>query len=295
MEQDKNTHNLTQLKKITWIGIFVNIGLAGIKFFVGYVGASQAVIADAVHSLSDLATDLAVIFGIKFWSAPPDQDHPYGHLRIEALITTAIGLVLVIVAVGLGYKSLATIREPHIQQTTWVAIIGPSISIVLKEILYRWTIIVGTQAKSTAVIANAWHHRSDALSSLPALLAVTASTVNRDWAFIDHIGALIISVFILKVSWDIIRPALLELADRGASLKDSILIRSIAMDVNGVQDVHAIRTRKFGPNLYVDLHILVDPEISVRAGHSISEEVQKVLLANGPDVLDVVVHVEPDE
>jgi len=289
------SHNIAQIKRVTWVGIVVNLGLVIVKFIVGFLGASQAVIADAVHSLSDMFTDFAVILGVKFWSAPPDEDHPYGHRRIEALITIVIGLAIAIVALGLAYKSLFTISAIHIKQTGWIAILGPALSIVFKEIMYRWTIIVGKQAKSKAVIANAWHHRSDALSSVPVLIAVAASALNPNWAFIDRIGAFIVSIFILKVSWDIISPSISELADRGASIKDREFIKKIAIGVNGVKDVHAIRTRKFGENLYVDLHILVDPEISVRSGHNISEQVKKELLINGPEILDVVVHLEPYE
>lgn len=295
MKQSKNIQNSIQIKRITWIGIFVNLFLAGIKFLVGYIGASRAVIADGVHSLSDMSTDFAVIFGVKFWTAPPDEDHPYGHLRIEALITTAIGLTLTAVAIGLGYKALTSLRETQLEQPGWIALIGPLLSMVFKEILYRWTMVVGTHTKSSAVVANAWHHRSDALSSLPALIAVVASAINPEWSFIDHIGALIISVFILKVSWDIITPSLSELTDRGASIKDRELIKKIAMEVDGVKEVHAVRTRKFGSNIHVDLHILVEPEISVRLGHDISEEVKKELIKNGPKILDVVVHLEPYE
>lgn len=289
------SHNVAQIKRVTWIGIVVNLGLATVKFIVGFLGGSQAVIADAVHSLSDMFTDFAVILGVRFWTAPPDEDHPYGHGRIEALITIVIGLAIAIVAFGLAYKSLFTMSSIHIKQTKWIAILGPALSIVFKEIMYRWTIVVGKQAKSTAVIANAWHHRSDALSSVPVLIAVAASAINPNWAFMDRVGALIVSIFILKVSWDIIRPSLSELADHGASIKDREFIKKIIIGVNGVKGVHAIRTRKFGENLYVDLHISVDPEISVRSGHNISEQVKKELLINGPEILDVVVHLEPYE
>ncbi|MDY6966648.1 MAG: cation diffusion facilitator family transporter [Halobacteriota archaeon] len=295
MNDNCGSQNISQINKITWVGVLLNLFLSFIKFLVGYLGASQAVIADAVHSLSDLSTDLAVIFGIRFWSAPPDKDHPYGHRRIEALVTISIGLILAICAIGIGYEALVTIREVHIEQTSLIAAIGPLISIILKEVLHRWTINVGRRTKSSAVIANAWHHRSDALSSVPALIAVTASSINPDWAFIDHIGALIIALFILKVSRDTIGPSISELIDGGVSDKDRETIKEIVLDVKGVIDVHAIRTRKLGPNLCVDLHILVDPDISVRTGHDISEEVQKLLIEEGPEVIDVVVHIEPDE
>jgi cation diffusion facilitator family transporter len=283
----------SEIKRITWIGLFLNITLVATKFLVGYLGKSQAVIADAVHSLSDTATDFAVIIGVKFWSAPPDDNHPYGHRRIESIITTSIGLALAVVAVGITYSALTSIHKMDSAQAGWVALTGPAMSIVLKELLFRWTMTIGKQSKSSAVIANAWHHRSDALSSLPAFIAVAASALNPAWAFVDHIGALIVSLFILKVSWDIIRPALSELADSGASEAERETIKKIAFKVDGVKDVHAIRTRRLGPNLYVDFHILVDPDIPVRLGHDISEEVKRELIAEGPDIVDVVVHLEP--
>jgi len=303
METDKKTDteadgsggHTREVRRITWIGLFVNVLLSAVKFLVGYLGFSQAVIADAVHSLSDSATDVAVIFGVKFWSAPPDDNHPYGHRRIESLVTTAIGLALVTVALGIVFKALLAMRETHIVQSGWIAIIGPAISILLKETLFRWTIKVGRGVKSSAVIANAWHHRSDAFSSVPALIAVGASVINPQWAFVDHVGALVVSLFILKVAWDIIRPSLMELTDGGASESDREEIEKIASVVDGVEEVHAIRTRKIGPSIYVDLHVLVDPEMSVRRGHDISEEVVRVLIETGPDILDVVVHLEPYE
>lgn len=284
-----------QIRRITWIGLFANLLLSGLKFLVGVLGSSQAVIADAVHSLSDMSTDFAVIFGVKFWSAPPDEDHPYGHKRMEALVTTSIGIVLALVAFGLVRNALNSIQGVQSQQTGWVALAGPLVSIVVKEVLYRRTMTIGTQAKSSAVIANAWHHRSDALSSIPALIAVVASALKPAWGFVDHIGALIVSLFILKVSWDIISPALAELTDHGASKNEQDEIRQIALGVGGVETVHAIRTRRFGSQLHVDLHVLVDPEMSVRRGHDISTQVKRELLFKGPNVLDVVVHLEPNE
>jgi cation diffusion facilitator family transporter len=293
MGSEKSDNQIRKIKKITWIGVFANLFLAALKFIVGYLGSSQAVIADAVHSLSDLATDFAVIVGVKFWSAPPDQDHPYGHRRIEALVTVLIGIALALVALGLFYNSLSTLQVKHIQRTYWIAIVGPAISIILKEELYRWTVNVGKQVKSSAVIANAWHHRSDALSSLPALIAVATAAVFPAWAFVDHIGALIISLFIIKVSWDIINPAFAELSDKGAVSKELQSIETIARGVAGVKDVHALRTRYIASGLHVDLEVLVEPQISVMEGHDIAEAVKKALINDGPEILDVVVHIEP--
>jgi len=287
--------NVKEINKVTWIGVVINVFLSAIKFIVGYIGGSQAVIADAVHSLSDLSTDFAVLVGVRFWSAPPDEDHHYGHYRIEALITALIGIILAVVALGIGYSSVVTIKEFHFGKTAWIAVVGPLISIVIKEALYHWTVAVGKKVRSKSLIANAWHHRSDALSSVPALIAVVVSTINPSWVLVDHIGALIVSVFILKVSWDITVPALLELTDQGASENVHLLIKQIALAVEGVVEVHKIRTRKIGQNIFVDLHVLVKPEISVREGHVISENVKSKLLKKGPDILDAVIHLEPSE
>jgi cation diffusion facilitator family transporter len=288
-------HDMAMIRKVTWSGLGVNLILAGVKFLAGFLGSSQAVIADAVHTLSDTTTDIAVLAGSLFWAAPPDKEHPYGHLRIEALVTVVIGLVLVSVAAGLAYTSIASIHSGHSGGTGIVAAIGPALSIVCKELLYRWTARVGARVKSPAVIANAWHHRSDALSSIPALLAVVVASLSPGWGFVDHIGAVVVAVFILKVAWDIIVPALKELIDTGASLAAQRTIRALTMDVCGVKGAHAIRTRKCGSRIHVDLHILVNPELTVRAGHSISESVKRHLIDNGPDVFDVVVHLEPYE
>ena len=292
LSREKAQH-VSRVRRISWIGLAVNLFLAVLKFTVGFLGNSQAVIADAVHSLSDMGTDLAVIFGVKYWSAPADEDHPYGHWRIETIVTAIIGISLVLVALGIGYNSLSTLREVQVVQPGWIALVGVVVSIVLKEGLYHWTLEVGKQTKSSAVIANAWHHRSDAISSIPALIAVAAAALHPDLAFVDRVGALIVSLIILKVSWEILRPVFSELTESGAPRKDREKIKSIAMDVNGVQHVHAVRTRKMGAGIFVDLHILVDGDMSVRKGHRISHEVKRELMEKGPEILDAVVHLEP--
>ena len=288
-------HNIDDVRRITWIGLVGNVFISVLKFVVGIIGASQAVVADAVHSLSDMTTDIGVLLGVRYWSTPADEDHPYGHGRIETMVTTALGITLAGVALAIGYNAIATVREAHIRQPGWIAFIGATTSIVVKEILYRWTLAVGKRAKSTAVMANAWHHRSDALSSIPAALAVVVALINPVWSFIDHIGALIVSLIILHASWRIIKPALGELADRGEPKHIRSQIEALVKALEGVEAVHAIRTRRVGPGIHVDLHITVEGDMSVYRGHDISEKVKKQLLDNGPDVMDVVVHLEPCE
>ncbi len=280
-------------RRVTWAGLVVNLLLSALKFVTGILGNSQAVVADAVHSVSDTVTDLAVIFGVKFWNAPPDEDHPYGHRRIETLITVFIGVVLAVVAVELARDAIRGIQSAEEHIPRWIALIGAGASIVSKEILYRVTVRIGHKQKSPALIANAWHHRSDAFSSIPALLAVVAAIIDPRLAVLDHVGAIVVAVFILKVAWDIAWPALKELTDAGACKKEHETIVRIAMSVEGVRTAHAVRSRRVGQTLHVDMHIEVDADISVYDGHEIATRVKRRLIDEGPGIADVVVHIEP--
>ena len=281
---------------VTWTGLVVNLLLAIFKFVAGALGHSQAVVADGAHSLSDLSTDLAVLIGVRYWSAPADDCHPHGHQRIETLVTALIGAALVLAGAGIGFNALRSLRGPHTSELPgWVAFWAAIISIVSKELLYRWSIGVGKRVRSPAVMANAWHHRSDSLSSIPAALAVAGSRVFPDWYFLDHVGAVMVSIFILQAAWRIVRPALGQLVDEAAPPEVAETIKRIALETDGVMLVHAVRTRFVGPAIQVDLHILVEPNISVQQGHDISENVQAALLDRLQDVADVVVHIEPYE
>lgn len=278
---------------ITWIGLAVNVLLTALKFFFGIIGRSQAAVADAVHSFSDLGTDLAVLFGVRLWSAPADDCHPYGHRRIETLITVIIGAALAAVAIGFSIDAVDKLRHPPAQAPTLIALTGSLITIFLKEWLFRITRKVGQRVQSSAVVANAWHHRSDAFSSIPVIIAVGASVINPDWHFLDQIGALIVALMILNAAWNIVKPALAELIDSGATAQDYRQIVELAQSVNGVISVHKVRTRRSGAGLYVDLHALVDGGITVCAGHDIATQLQRKLIVEGPSVADVVVHIEP--
>jgi len=284
------------IKYVTWVGLFVNLLLSALKCILGYIGSSQAVIADGIHSLSDLITDLSILIGVKYWSAPADGKHPYGHHRYETIVTVIIGGVLAIAAFVLGYNALFSLHDSESQsQPTWVAAVAALISIILKEVLYRWTANAGARIKSSSIIANAQHHRSDALSSIPTLIAVLIAIFNPDWRFVDKIGAMIVSAFILKVAYEILKDSLSGLIDTSASETDRSKILELVLGVDGVKSTHKIRTRKVGYGIYVDLHIQVEGSISVTAGHDISRAVSKALIKNGPDVLDVITHIEPYE
>ncbi len=290
-----DTEKSDSIRRVTWAGVLGNILLSGLKFAVGVLGSSQAVVADAVHSLADLTTDAAILIGVRYWSVPADECHPYGHRRIETMITAGIGLVLAAAALGIGYRGLVTIGRGPAEQPGLIAFWGAAVSIAAKEGLYRWTASVGKRARSAALIANAWHHRSDALSSAPAALAVGIAAVNPHWSFVDHVGAVVVSGLILHASWKIMKPALLELSESSASRGISSRIRTVSEETEGVDSVHAIRTRRQGSAVFADLHVVVDGSMSVARGHSIAGAVKHRILEQIEDVVDVVVHLEPSE
>jgi cation diffusion facilitator family transporter len=292
-DKDMTTNQIRQVKLITWIGMLANVLLSVFKITAGYFGRSQTILADGFHSLSDMVTDVAIIFGVKYWYAPPDETHPHGHRRIETIITQFIGLGLAVVAVGISYKAIVTLHEMHASPPDMIALIAGMVSIVSKEILYQWTVFVGKKIQSSAVIANAWHHRSDALSSIPAVIAVGVARIFPSWSFVDHVGAIVVSLFILQAAWKIVWPSLKELADTGAPSELTRDIEKIILCTKGVLSVHKIRTRKIGHGYQVDLHIQVNGKITVIEGHNISEDAKARLIQKCTDILDVIVHLEP--
>ncbi|HUT55358.1 MAG TPA: cation diffusion facilitator family transporter [bacterium] len=282
-----------QVKVVTWTGMVINILLSGFKIFCGIIGSSQAIIADGFHSLSDTTTDVAVLVGVNYWTAPPDDSHPHGHRRIETIITMLIGLALAIVAIGIGYKAITTLHEMHASPPGLITLIAALASIISKEALYQWTVLVGKRVKSNAVVANAWHHRSDALSSVPVAAAIAGARFFPGWTFLDHLGAILVSAFILQAAWKIAWPALKELSDSAAPPEICNAIAEISLSTPGVRSVHRVRTRQLGYGLQVDLHVQVEGFLNVKQGHDISMDVKKRLIEKGPNVVDVVTHLEP--
>lgn len=283
------------VRRVTWIGFFINIFLSALKFSAGYFGHSQALIADAIHSLSDTATDVAVIAGSHYWSQPPDESHPYGHRRLETLVTVFIGLALAAAGVGIGWEAISNLHEKHSTAPGWIALWAALISIIVKETLYRWTAAVSKKIKSPALAANAWHHRSDAVSSVPVLIAVAGSLIFPSWSFLDHVGAVVVSIFILHAALRIIWPGISELIDAGAPEEIQKKITKIACQHPGVREVHKVRTRYISSSIQVDMHIVVAGSLTVRDGHAIADDVEAQIIADIPEILDVVIHVDPPD
>jgi cation diffusion facilitator family transporter len=295
LEIGSKTSRENKVRRVTWIGLLINITLACIKFAAGYFGRSQALIADAIHSITDTTTDFAVIAGSHFWSRPPDECHPYGHRRLETLITVFIGLMLAAAGIGIGWDAVSSLHEKDSTPPGWIALVAAAVSILTKEILYRWTAVAGKKIKSPAMVANAWHHRSDAISSVPVLIAVGGALIFPSWSFLDLVGAIVVSIFIMHAAMKIIWPGISELIDAGAPEDIQKRITDIACNNRGVMEVHKVRSRYISTSILVDMHIVVKGSISVRDGHAIADEVEKEIIDNIPNVLGVVVHVDPSD
>ena len=280
-------------RRVTYAGMAANVVIAVAKAVGGVVFSSRALIADAAHSASDLVTDLAVIFGVRYWVAPADENHPYGHGKIEALVTVFISAALAVAALELGVDAIRLLTsgtecKPPGAAAFFIALAG----IVLKEGLFLWTRAVAKKVKSPALESNAWHHRSDALSSIPVAVAVAAARIVPSLWWLDAVGALAVSAFVRYVAVKLPKPALLELSDADVGVK-AAAVKAVAEKVPGVRGVHKARARRYGGLYQADLHIQVDGSLSVAEGHDIGHAVKEAIVSAGLDVEDAVVHVEP--
>ena len=297
---DKDKKYLKTVLHVTWVGLWINVSLAVLKVVAGYLGNSRAVIADGIHSLSDMATDVAVLVGARFWAAPADESHPYGHSRLEYLVTLGIALALCATGVIIALESIFAYQKhlgsggPQPRDTfTFMAAGIAFVSIIVKEALYHWTVSKGRLLKSSALIANAWHHRSDALSSIPAFIAAGVTAIWPGLHIVDVVGAVIVAVFIVGASWNIAKPAIDALMDRGVNAETLRELIARASKIPGVKSVHAVRTRSLGAGIQVDMHVMVDGNMSVKKGHEVASAVEKALRDKGPEVTDALVHIEP--
>lgn len=299
LEEDVREEHLNRVRRITWIGLWANLALTGLKFLAGVFGHSSVLIADATHSLSDLVTDAAILIGSRFWGRPADRDHPYGHAKIETLVTLFIGVALVFVAFGLIYGAVETLfdllrRKNAPISPNALALIAALISIAVKEYLYRITAATGIRVKSSAVLANAWHHRSDALSSIPAALAVGACLIfGEKYAFLDPVGTVVVGLMIVYAAWEILQPTFGAILDAGTSQKQCDEIIAMIQTFPEVQGYHKLRTRLLGPSgISIDVHIQVDPNMPVSEAHRLSHRIGKKLKEN-ENFVETFIHIEP--
>ena len=283
-----------ETRKVTLVGAVVNIVLAIAKIVFGLIGQSQSLIADGVHSLSDLVSDAMVLVASKHGSKDADEDHPYGHARIETAVTVGLGVLLLLVAVGLTWDAVNRLFDPaRLLHPGWLALSVAVVSVLSKEVLYHYTLRVAKRVRSNLLRANAWHHRSDAISSVVVIVGIAGSMAGLE--YLDAIAAAGVAFMIAKIGWELSWHSIKELVDTGLDPERVDAIRSTILGIDGVHALHMLRTRRMGPDALVDVHILVDPKLSVSEGHHISETVRARLVRTIDEVTDVMVHIDPED
>lgn len=280
--------------RITLIGAVVDALLGFLKIVIGYASYSQALIADGIHSLSDLATDAIVLYASKHAHAEADDDHPYGHGRFETVATVILGVALIGVAVGIGYDAgFRLFHHEHISTPGAWALVIATVSVISKEAIYRYTMVVADKYNSNMLRANAWHSRSDAISSIIVIIGVVGSMFGV-W-YLDGIAAIGVALMIAKIGWDLLSESMQELVDTSLEPDRVEAIRQVILDVDGADTLHVLRTRRMGSEALVDVHIQVNPNLSVSEGHYISETVRSSIIAKIEEVSDVMVHIDPED
>ena len=279
--------------RLAVLGVIVNTFLAIIKIMAGLIGNTYALIADGVESLLDIFGSLVVWFGLRVAAEPPDDEHPYGHGKAEVVAAIVVALTILAAAIGLAYQSIREIRTPH-QMPAKFTLIVLIVVVIVKETLYRKVATAGVQIGSGAVKADAWHHRSDAITSGLAFIGI-ALALYFNYPAADDWAALIASGMIGWNGVQFFRAALREAMDTAPSKDMENEIRAIAAAVPGVNALDVCRIRKMGLDFYVDIHVGVTPDISVREGHRIAHAVRKAVRANRREIADVLVHIEPDD
>ncbi|NKC11198.1 MAG: cation diffusion facilitator family transporter [Gammaproteobacteria bacterium] len=292
---ESRSERFVVIRRVTLIGSWVD-GLLGVgKLIVGWLAQSNALLADGVHSLSDLATDVMVLFAARHTSAEADDEHPYGHDRIETLATVVLGVSLIAVGVAIGVDACSRILNPDdlLKPEPWAIWIA-CVCVVAKEAMYHYTMYYARRLHSTLMQANAWHSRTDAISSLVVIagLLVTAA----GFPFVDAAAAIIVAAMIARIGWSFAWRGGQELVDTGLNEQTLEAIRATILAIDGVGSLHELRTRKMGSRALVDVHItLTDPRVSVSEGHQISETVRFSIIKRLADVSDVMVHIDPED
>ena len=297
MESEKSSRE-KGIYKVTIVGSIVNFLLLVFKFFAGIAGHSAAMLADAVHSLSDFITDIVVIVFVRIAGKPEDKGHDYGHGKYETLATAIIGLLLLCVGFGIFWNGASSIytflRGGQLESPGVVALVAALVSIVSKEILYQYTVIQGKKLNSQAVIANAWHHRSDALSSIGTAIGIGGAILLGDhWRVLDPVAAVVVSFFIMKVSVRLLSPCVDELLEKSLPEDVEKEIEQTVLSFPGVSQPHHLRTRRIGNYYAIELHVRMDGKITLEEAHSTATAIENKLKEMFGKGTHVGIHVEP--
>jgi cation diffusion facilitator family transporter len=279
--------------RVTLVGSVVDLALGVAKLFFGFTAQSQALVADGIHSLSDLVTDGFVVYAASHASREADEEHPYGHRRIETVATVGLGVALLAVAAGIAWDAIERLFQPErLLHPGMAALVVASISIVSKEIIYHYSMRIARKYRSEMLRANAWHSRTDAISSVVVVIGVIGTMAGLD--YLDAIAAVGVALMIIKIAWDLMWSSVRELVDTGLDPERIELIRKTIQSVDGVSSLHMLRTRRMGGDALADVHIQVNPTISVSEGHHISEAVRATLIREIDELLDVTVHIDTE-
>ncbi len=284
-----------QVRRVTLVGSALDLMLGIIKIVGGWLSQSHALIADGVHSLSDLATDMMVLFAAKHAHAEADEDHPYGHARIETATTVGLGVALILIALGIVYDGVTSLLNPEALKVpaAW-AIAVAGVSVVSKEAIYHYTMVYARRLGSEMLKANAWHSRSDAISSLVVIVGVAGALMGL--TYLDAVAAVVVALMIGKIGFDVAKSSVSELIDTGVEGEQLEAIRDAIQSVDGVESLHLLRTRQMAGQVLADVHIILrDPRVSVSEGHQISETVRALLIRRFDNITDVTVHIDPED
>ncbi len=297
MRSDRRQDDACMIR-VTWVGLLSNLALAGVKLAVGLLAGSLALVADGFHSLSDMVGDFAVLFGIHFASKEPDPKHPYGHGRIETFAAFFVATVLIIAGGGMIYQAAVRLAELQVENDRATVVAGPAViavallSVAAKETLYRWTRRVAVRTHSTVLYANAWHHRTDSLSSVAVLIG--AAAVYLGYPHGDPLAAMAVALMIILVAVRVVGDCFHELSERAVDRQTLEQIERVLQTDRRICQWHRLRTRSVGREVFVDLHILVDPELNIKEAHQIADTLEYNLHEQISRPVNVVVHVEPD-
>ncbi len=284
--------------KVIWVGFFSNLTLTLLKLIAGILGRSAAMVADGIHSVSDIITDLVIAGSLKVAAKPSDGNHKYGHGKVETLAAAFVGGVLFMVGAGVLYsgaiKIVGHFGDSPLQRPGMIALYAALFSIAVKEVLFRYTLVWGKRVDSSVLKANAWHHRSDVYSSLGTLFGIAGAIfLGQQWVVLDPIAAVIVSFFIFKIAISIIREALLELIETSLPQKKEKEILEIACNIEGVYNPHDLKTRKIGSNIAIDLHIHVKQDLNIKEAHDITVCLEKKLRQRYGEDTHISVRTEP--
>jgi len=290
MHNQKNAQR--QIKSVTNLAIATNAALFVLKLLVGFLTGSIALIADGIHSLSDMTTDFAVLLGVHFGSKEADQNHPYGHGRAETFSAGFVALFLVFVGLAMIYYAAVDIAKGNVTDFHITVLIVAVVSIIIKELLYRLTKKVAIKSHSSALYANAWHQRSDALSSVAVLIGFISLKAGFNYG--DQIAAIVVGLMIILVAFRVIGDCLHELTESAVDQDTIEHIKNIINANSSIRQWHKLRTRTVGREVFLDLHILVDPDLNVAAAHEIAEDLENALHEQITRPVNITVHIEPD-